>query len=92
MGDAAEVLCNVHKRIHHVRVAMGALAPQLVLQDWPCENAGLYTQASAAHRAAGSMGLATGALMPAAKQRWRSAPPALAMMALAVMAMTGNCA
>ena len=70
-------------------------------QDWPCENAGLYTQASAAHRAAGSMGLATGALMPAAKQRWRSAPPALAMMALAmmalammalaVMAMMGNC-
>ena len=88
MGDAAEVLCNVHKRIHHVRIAMGALAPQLVLQACSCENAG----ASAAHRAAGLMGLATGSLMPAAKQRWRSPPPALAMMALAVMAMTGNCA
>ena len=86
MGDATEVLRNAHKRIHHVRIAMGALAPQLVLQAWSCENAGLYTQASAAHRAAGSMGLATGALMPAAKQRWRSAPPALAMMA-----MMGNC-
>ena len=57
--------------------------PALAVAPRPAR--GRIQRPRAAHRAAGSMGLATWSFMPAAKQRWRSAS-----MAFAVIAMMGS--